>query len=730
MRTFSQGGRFAFLCFVTVILFLGTNLPAAEGDWPVFGRNATRNSVVPDGMAPTDWSLVTRQNIRWSATLGSATFAAPVVADGQVYIGTNNGAGYLERYPATVDLGCLLCFRESDGQFLWQYSAEKLPTGRVHDWPLQGLVSSPMIEGDRLWLVSNRHVLVCLDTQGFRDAENDGPYTDEPVQDSREADIVWQVDLMKELGVFPHPPGMGPNTRCSIGMSLDHRIFVVTGNGTDESRSRVPAPHAPSLVCFDKTTGQVLWADASPGSDILDCQASHPLIAQFAGRAQVIVGQGDGWVRSFDAAGGKLLWKFDINPKQSVWRIGGNGTRNYFLATPVAYQDRVYIASGQQAEHGDGVGRLVCINPTMEGDISSELAVNDAGQVIPHRRVQAVDPQQGERAIPNSNSGMMWEFSKMGDGEEYIDNMHRTLTSVVIHEDLVIAADFGGIVHCLDAMSGRRYWSHDMLASIWATPLIVDKTVYVVDEDGDVAVFRLSADLNQAMITNDGPPRPIAEVNMDGPIYSPPIFANGVLYIATRSRLHAIFIPPNKMEPPDHVRIPMSSGESDRRPDLVNVRPIGRSIFSPTPHDIVDKMLGLAGVTKGDRLVDLGCGDGRIVIAAAAKHGAHAMGYEIDAELAAEGRRRVKQSGLDERVEIRSEDMFTANLRDANVATVFLYSPDLEKLKPQFAAMHAGSRIVSHHFAIPGAKPDRVVTVTSTETGNEHRLLLYILPLR
>jgi outer membrane protein assembly factor BamB len=255
------------ICVISSTRFM--NGLAVSADWPVFGRDATRNAVVLRGSAPTDWDVSNGRNIKWKAQLGSQTIAAPVVAGGHVYIGTNNGAGYLERYPAKIDLGCLLCFRESDGQFLWQYSAEKLPTGRVHDWPMQGIVSSPLVEGNRLWFVSNRHVVVCLDTQGFRDQRNDGPYLDEPVKDSREADVVWQFDLIKELGVYPHPPGMGPNTRCSIAASYGDRIYVVTGNGVGESHVGIPAPEAPSLICMDKNSGRVLWSDASPGKDIL-----------------------------------------------------------------------------------------------------------------------------------------------------------------------------------------------------------------------------------------------------------------------------------------------------------------------------------------------------------------------------------------------------------------------------------------------------------------------------
>ena len=126
-----------------------------------------------------EWIRDEARHIKWVARLGSQSYGNPVIALGQVYVGTNNGSGYLKRFPAEVDLGCLLCFRESDGQFLWQHSNEKLPTGRVHDWPLQGVCCAPLVEGDRLWYVSNRGCIVCLDTQGFHDGEDDGPVQNE-----------------------------------------------------------------------------------------------------------------------------------------------------------------------------------------------------------------------------------------------------------------------------------------------------------------------------------------------------------------------------------------------------------------------------------------------------------------------------------------------------------------------------------------------------------------------
>ena len=113
---------------------------------------------------------------RCSAARPTATRWSPAAS---VYVGTNNGAGYLKRYPADVDLGCLIAFDEKNGKFLWQHSSEKLPTGRVHDWPLMGICCSPLVEGDALWFVTSRGEVKCLDTEGYYDGEDDGPIKNE-----------------------------------------------------------------------------------------------------------------------------------------------------------------------------------------------------------------------------------------------------------------------------------------------------------------------------------------------------------------------------------------------------------------------------------------------------------------------------------------------------------------------------------------------------------------------
>jgi len=534
------------------------------GDWPQWGGTGHRNNIPTGSGIPltwnvgaidrktNDWISDEAENIKWVARLGSQTYGTPVVSDGRVYVGTNNSAGYLQRYPSDVDLGCLLCFSESDGEFLWQHSSEKLPSGREHDWPLQGICCAPLVEGERLWFVSSRGHVVCLDTQGFRDGENDGPFVDEATSDADEADTVWTFDMMKELNVSQH-------NMCSCSVTaLEDILFVSTSNGVDESHENLPSPEAPSFLAMNKTTGEVYWADASPGANILHGQWSSPAAAVLGGVPQVIFAGGDGWVYSFRADRGQdgrptLLWKFDTNPKESKWVLGGRGTRNSIIATPVIYQEHVFVAVGQDPEHGEGVGHLWCIDPTKRGDVSPQCAFRVEGEKrvpLAARREQAVNPEDGEVAEDNPNSAALWHYSivdQNNDGSiDFEEEMHRALGSVAVKNDLVFVADFSGLFHCVDAKTGKPHWTYDMLAQAWGSPLIVQEHVYIADEDGDIAVFKLSSDPEVAMKKVDDEFLPINAgedeevVNMENSVFSTPVVANNVLFIANKEHLFAI----------------------------------------------------------------------------------------------------------------------------------------------------------------------------------------------
>lgn len=504
------------------------NMKVGKHDWPQWGGSSLRNNVPDAKKIPTEWDVSTGENVRWSAALGSETYGNPVVANGQVYVGTNNGAAYLKRYPTSVDLGVLLCFDEKDGKFLWQHSNEKLPTGRVHDWPDQGICSAPMVDGERLWYVTSRGEVVCLDTAGFHDDENDGPFKEEANENKDEADVVWKLNMMKQLGVSQH-------NMCSCSVTSAGKIlFVNTSNGVDEGHVNLPAESAPSFIALDRDTGKVLWTDSSPGKNVLHGQWSSPSYAELGGVPQVLFGGGDGWLYSFAPEGengkSKLLWKFDCNPKDSQYVLGGSATRNHVIATPAIYEGLVYVAVGEDPEHGEGNGHLWCIDPTKRGDVSPTIVYNSKApdKAVAPKRLQALVAKDGDFQRDNPNSAAVWHYVGL-DPEEFATTMHRTCGTVAIKNDLLFIADFSGMFHCLDAKSGEPYWTFDMFAASWASPLIVEDRVYITDDEGEVTIFKLSKEMEK-----------IGSVDMESAVFTTPVAANETLFIANRNRVYAI----------------------------------------------------------------------------------------------------------------------------------------------------------------------------------------------
>jgi outer membrane protein assembly factor BamB len=470
------GGTLLILAVIAVPSSFRGSEPGT-GNWPMWGGTPDRNMVSNMKGLPGEWDIKTGKNVKWVAKLGSQSYGNPVVADGMVFVGTNNE---LIRDPGQGgDRGVLMAFRESDGEFMWQQTHVKLESGRANDWPFQGVASSPLVVGDRLYYVSNRGVVFCLDTQGFRDGENDGAVKDEKLTRPVDADVVWSFDMMEAVGSYPH------NLSNSSPVLWNDRIFVSTSNGQDESHVHVPSPRAPAIIALGKDNGDLLWEDNSVQDRILHGQWSTPSVGTIGGVVQVISAQGDGWVRGYEAATGKKLWEFDTNPKNAVWPR----TRNEVIATPVIYKDRVYIANGQDPEHGEGVGHFYAIDGTKRGDITQ--------------------------------SGLVWHYEKI----------RRSISTAAIADDLVYIADFSGFLHCLDVNTGKEYWVHDVLAAVWASPFVADGKVYLADEDGDVVVLQHGKEK-----------KVLAEMNMGSAVYGTPVPAHGALFINNRNELYALAV--------------------------------------------------------------------------------------------------------------------------------------------------------------------------------------------
>lgn len=514
------------LPLLVACLAASTGLAVAE-DWPQWGGTDQRNMYAHAKNIPrqfvtdkngqvqfkpgTDEIVRTNlENLKWVAKLGSQSYGNVTVAHGRVLIGTNNENPRDPRHPG--DRSILLCFDERTGEFLWQLVVPKLASGKVNDWEGLGLLSSPTIEGDRVYLVSSRCEVVCLDLYGMANG-NDGPFKDEakyvvkdviidkgkptehkapPVEPGpKDADIIWVYDMIDDLGVFPH------NASDCAPLVVGDKVFVNTSNGQDWTHSNIPSPNAPSLIALDRNTGKLLGEDdAKIGPRIFHGQWSSPSSAEVNGQTQVFFGAGDGVLYAFDANPVKAedsnylkkVWWFDCNPpERKRFKYPAAEGPSEVNATPVFWKNRIYVAVGQDPEHGEGVGNLVCIDATGTGDVTKTKKV--------------------------------WSY----------DKINRSLSTVSITPDgLLFIADFSGYLYCFDAETGKLYWTHDLKAHVWGSTLVADGKVYVGDEDGDLAVFEASKEKKQ-----------ISETNLGAPVYSTPVVANGTLYVASNSHLFA-----------------------------------------------------------------------------------------------------------------------------------------------------------------------------------------------
>jgi outer membrane protein assembly factor BamB len=456
-------------------------------DWPMFGGTPERNMVnLAARNIPTQWKVEKpAQNVRWSAQLGDRAYAGPVIAGGQVYVGTNNRS---PRDPKVKGpRGVLMCFRESDGKFLWQL-AHAMPGPEVAREALNdGLCSTPVVDGDRLYYVTPACEVVCASTDGK---------------------VVWSYDIMKKLKVVPCYLGT-----CSPLVAGD-LLFVVTGNGTDAQYTLV-SPDAPSFVAFSKKDGKPVWQNNAPGPRILEGQFSNPAYGVTGGKPQVVFPGGDGWLYAFEPKTGKPLWKFDCNLKDAVWK-GHKGTRNLIIATPVIHDGKVYVGTGLYPDHprgNSGEGHFWCVDMTKTGDVSSQLA-------------------GGGKIKPNPNSALVWHFGgavrpRPETGREVV--LGQTISTCAVKDGLCYLAEYPGYLHCLDARTGKQYWEHDLKSGVWGSPCWIDGKVYLGDEDGDVLIF--AAGKQKKLIS---------QVEVGESVLSTPVAAGGTLFVQTKSKLYAI----------------------------------------------------------------------------------------------------------------------------------------------------------------------------------------------
>ena len=521
------------------LFLMGWATIALAADWPQFGGSDARNMVSAEKGLPakfepgkknsdgSDIDLRTTRNVKWVAKLGSENYSSPVVANGKVFIGANDSDLDDARYKPTGG-GMFVCFDEATGKLLWRLVVPKLMEGKrsedFDDMNL-GICSTPTIDGNRVYLVSNRCDVLCLDINGMQDG-NQGPFTDEqhytveknqrPVESKPgDGDIVWQFDMLNKLPVFPHDAAS-----CSPLVYGDC-VYICTANGVDHGKP--PMPLSPSVIVLDKKTGQVIARDDEMiGSRVFHGQWSSLSLGHVNEKPLVFFGGGDGVCYAFEAiasaaqSNGFLhkVWSFDCNTPEHKMRDGkpityDDGDKRdetatnrddwtylgleEIIATPVFYNNRVYVAVGRDPLHGsDTKGGLFCIDATKTGDITA--------------------------------TGAIWHYADVG----------RSLSTVSIADGLLYVADDAGRVHCLDAETGKVYWVHDTKSEIWSSTLAVDGKVFI----GTRRSFQVLAAGKEDSL--------LAQIRLGSQVRSTPAVSDGVLYVASQRYLWAVEQTPDK----------------------------------------------------------------------------------------------------------------------------------------------------------------------------------------
>ena len=514
---------------------VGGQVPAA--DQPQWGQAWTRNLVSGERRLPGAFDVAAGRHVKWSAALGTESHSTPVVAAGRIFVGTNNGEPRDPKHEG--DRGVVMCLDERDGNLLWQLVVPKRDEDPYFDWPNAGIASSPSVDGDRVYVVDNRGMVLCLDVHGLANG-NDGPFRDEaaymtpragagkpavPVEgaDVRpepgfrppdrdpltpgplDADIVWMFDPVTAAGTWPHD-----SPHASILVHGEH-LYLNTSTGVDNTHRRNRAPEAPALIVLDKRTGRYLARENEGiARATFHCNWASPAAATVGGKTCILFLGGNGLLYGFNPLDGPVpegtpaslakvfQYDFDPNaPKENIHQFVQNrteGPSNHY-GMPVVVGESVFVAGG--------------------GDVF--WGKNDAW-------LKRIDLRVKEGAV---TAVERWACPL---------EQHTLCTPAVV-DGLVFATDTARNVHCIDAESGQPVWSHGCRGSFWSSTLVADGKAFVGSRSGDFWVFRAGRDKEVLL-----------ETRLPDKLSATAVAANGTLYLTTMSRLYALALPGNGPE--------------------------------------------------------------------------------------------------------------------------------------------------------------------------------------
>ena len=539
-----------FVLSLAWFAFSNSTFIACAADQPQWGQAWTRNMVSDEKKLPDSFDPATGKNIKWAARLGTHNYSTPVVAGGRVYIGTNNEEPRDPKHQG--DRGVLMCLDEKTGKFLWQLVIPKRDEDDYMDWPRTGISSEATIEGDRVYTVSSRGEVMCLDARGMANG-NDGPFKDEawhmtaptnsgprqktligtetkplpllPAEgrkllkpDKLDADIIWLFDLVSGAGIWPHDAA-----HSSILIHGDH-LYLNTGTGVDNTHKRVRAPDAPSLVVLDKRTGRLAARDNEHiAPNIFHGTWSSPSLAEVNGRPLVFFCGGNGVVYAFETFKGRRRGNEALNKNSKIDQslLTSSPTSGkveslkkvfQFDFDPDAPKQNVHQYSGNRRESPSSIYAMPVFH-------RNRLYVAGGGDLWWGKNEAWLKCIDATKTGNITTNGLVWSYPLQ----------KHVMSTPAVHNGLVFIADCGRMFHCVDAKTGKPLWTHDIKGEVWASPLVADGKVYLGTRSGNFYVFAASREK-----------KVLSELELTTPISATATAANGILYVATMTQLFAV----------------------------------------------------------------------------------------------------------------------------------------------------------------------------------------------